>query len=112
MTQDASRANQRASGNSIQIGRTVVGSAINTGAGVSIAIYQASAAASPVDTTPTLGGLIESILELSAKEQRSFRKFAATAFGELTIDRVDGLALKRLQAYVDAIVDRREGRGT
>ncbi|MFT4191657.1 MAG: hypothetical protein QM617_09075 [Comamonas sp.] len=117
MATDALRARQRAKGPSVQVGRSVSGSVINTGAGISIAIYQAApvAAAAPVsapanspDPAPTLAGLIDDVLALRAKEQDYFAKFIRTNFGGLPLGDVDDRVLRRIQAYVDKIFESRD----
>lgn len=90
------------------MGRDVSGGSSVSVGGVTIIINQSQHLDSKAEQPTTLGGLMELISELKPPEQKSFMKFMRTALGDLRLTDVDASTVKRINAYVNAIYERRQ----
>ena len=78
------------------------------GGGVTVVVSQSPVGVAQSSAEPTLFEMVDAICGLEKKEQKSFLKFAKSAFERLSLDDVDGRSMKRLHAYVVAIYKGRE----
>ena len=97
---------QGGSGQHVQVGRDVNGGDFINFGSVTI-IQQGQPADAKRGQPTTVGGLLNLISDLKPNEHKSFLRFLHTVLGDLPLADVDASTMKRVNAYVSAIFERR-----
>lgn len=98
---------QGGSGQHVQVGRDVNGGDSISFGNITINIHQGQPAEAKREQPTTVGGLLGMVGDLKPGEQKSFLKFLHSVLGDLPLDKVDASTMRRVNAYVGAIFERR-----
>lgn len=99
---------QGGSGQHVQVGRDVSGGSTVQVGNITINIHQSQPQEAKRELPTTVGGLLGLIGDLKPNEHKSFLKFLYSMLGDLPLEKVDAATMRRVNAYVGAIFERRQ----